>query len=103
VDDLVAALAALDLVVSGRFHGILLAFLLGKPVVGLSYQSKIDELMRSAGQEAYLLSTAGLDADTLIARVTALEADRAAISARLEGEAGRRRLELEQQFDALFN
>jgi polysaccharide pyruvyl transferase WcaK-like protein len=103
VDDLVATLAGLDLVVSGRFHGILLAFLLGKPVLGLSYQSKIDELMRSAGQEAYLLSTGGLEADVLIARVAALEAGRAEISVRLAREATCRRLELEQQFDALFN
>ena len=103
VDDLVATLASLDLVVSGRFHGILLAFLLGKPVVGLSYQSKIDELMRDAGQGAYLLSTADLHTDTILARVAALEADRAAVSARLDGEARRRRLVLDQQFDALFN
>jgi polysaccharide pyruvyl transferase WcaK-like protein len=103
VDDLVATLAPLDLVVSGRFHGILLAFLLGKPVVGLSYQSKIDELMRCAGQGAYVLSTTGLDTDTLIERVVALEGDRARISARLEDEARRCRLVLEKQFDALFN
>lgn len=103
VDDLVATLAGLDLVVSGRFHGILLAFLLGKPVVGLSYQSKIDELMRSAGQGAYVLSTSGLDAHTIVERVAAIEADRTQIAARLEREAARRRLELEQQFDTLFN
>jgi polysaccharide pyruvyl transferase WcaK-like protein len=103
VDDLVATLAPLDLVVSGRFHGILLAFLLGKPVVGLSYQSKIDELMRCAGQGAYVLSTTGLDTETLIDRVVALEGDRARISARLEDEARRCRLVLEKQFDALFN
>jgi polysaccharide pyruvyl transferase WcaK-like protein len=103
VDDLVATLAPLDLVVSGRFHGILLAFLLSKPVVGLSYQSKIDELMRCAGQGAYVLSTTGLDTETLIDRVVALEGDRARISARLEDEARRCRLVLEKQFDALFN
>jgi polysaccharide pyruvyl transferase WcaK-like protein len=102
VDDLVATISTLDLVVSGRFHGILLSFLLRKPVVGLSYQSKIDELMQRAGQDAYLLPAAGLDSRSLAERFEALESARARIAARLEEEAGRCRRALESQFDTLF-
>lgn len=102
VDDLVATISALDLVVSGRFHGILLSFLLRKPVVGLSYQSKIDELMRRAGQGAYVLPTAGLHTESLVNRFEELESERAGIEARLDAEARRCRLTLESQFNMLF-
>jgi polysaccharide pyruvyl transferase WcaK-like protein len=102
VDDLVATISTLDLVVSGRFHGILLSFLLRKPVVGLSYQSKIDELMQGAGQGAYRLPAAGLETGALVERFEALEAARAGIGARLTEEADNRRGALESQFDTLF-
>ena len=102
VDDLVATISTLDLVVSGRFHGILLAFLLAKPVVGLSYQSKIDELMRDAGQEAYVLSTERLNTPSLIACFEQLLSKRMGIAVRLEAQARRCRLAVELQFDTLF-
>ncbi|MGH7368464.1 MAG: polysaccharide pyruvyl transferase family protein [Candidatus Rokuibacteriota bacterium] len=102
VDDLVATISTVDLVVSGRFHGILLSFLLRKPVVGLSYQSKIDELMRRADQDAYLLSTADLNTRALVERFERLESERAGIEARLAEEARRCRRTLELQFDTLF-
>ncbi len=102
VDDLVATISSLDMVLSGRFHGILLSFLQGKPVLGLSYQSKIDELMQGTGQGAYLLQAADLQAHALAERFQALESGRAGIAVRLAEEAASRRRALESQFDLLF-
>ncbi len=102
LDDLVATISSLDMVVSGRFHGILLSFLQGKPVLGLSYQSKIDELMQETGQGAYLLQSADVDARSLAERFEALEAARTGIAVRLAEEAASRRRALESQFDLLF-
>lgn len=38
-----------DVVVSERFHAIVLAAILGRPVVGLAYDVKVDELVASLG------------------------------------------------------
>ncbi len=43
LSDLIATLRGLDLIVSGRFHGILLGLRLGKPVLALGHQCKIEE------------------------------------------------------------
>jgi polysaccharide pyruvyl transferase WcaK-like protein len=45
VDDLVGALVDCDVVVTSRFHNVLIALAMGRPVVALSYQHKIDALM----------------------------------------------------------
>lgn len=49
VSRLLEELAMSDIVVSSRFHGLLLAQALGKPVIGLSYQQKIDSLLGATG------------------------------------------------------
>jgi len=56
VDDLMNQLINTDIVVASRFHGVLLSLLLNKPVIALSYHSKITELMKDTGQESYCLS-----------------------------------------------
>ncbi len=56
VDDLMDQLSVTDVVVASKFHGVLLSLLLHKPVLALSYHSKIDELMKDTGQSEYCLS-----------------------------------------------
>lgn len=51
VDDLIASLAAMDIVVATRFHGVVLPLLLEKPVLGICYQSKTRELLEAVEQE----------------------------------------------------
>lgn len=54
-----------DFLVSGRFHCILLPYLLGKPVVGMAYHAKTVELMRSMGQADYCVDIERFDAREL--------------------------------------
>jgi len=49
VDDLLSQLAATDLVVASRFHNVLLALMLKKPVVAISFHQKVDSLMDGMG------------------------------------------------------
>ena len=46
VEDLLAQLAQVDIVVSPRFHNLVLGLMLNKPVISLSYDSKHDALLR---------------------------------------------------------
>lgn len=65
VDELVATLQGMDLVVATRFHGVLLPLLVERPVVGICYQSKTRELMDDMGQGKYALDLNGFAADEL--------------------------------------
>ncbi len=53
----------LDIVVSSRLHGVLLAIVAARPVLGLSHERKVRAVMNDAGVEAFCLDlpTASLD------------------------------------------
>ena len=44
VDELLSQLSSVDIVVASRFHNVLLALMLGKPVVAISYHEKFQGL-----------------------------------------------------------
>lgn len=50
VPDLLSAISEVDVVVASRFHGVLLPFVLHKPVVAISYHPKVDSLMQDMEQ-----------------------------------------------------
>ena len=50
-----------DVVLSSALHGCLVAVAMGRPVVAVSGDHKIDEMMRQAGLEQWLLGQDGLD------------------------------------------
>jgi polysaccharide pyruvyl transferase WcaK-like protein len=53
VDDLLKQLAATDVVVATRFHNVLLALLLNKPVIAISFHQKCASLMSQMGLSEY--------------------------------------------------
>jgi polysaccharide pyruvyl transferase CsaB len=73
--------AAVDLVIGLRYHALVFAAMSGTPLVGLSYDPKIDSFLRSIGQEPAgttdRLETAELTAAALRAleQATALKGD----------------------------
>lgn len=77
-EDLVALLAEADVVVATRFHGVVLAQLLGKPTIGIAYRRSTTDLLHDVGQGAYAIDMADLTLSGLLARLTALEADQGA-------------------------
>lgn len=58
----------LDLVVGMRLHALIKGAVAGVPVVGLSYDPKVDRFLEQIGQQA-LLSVDNLSADTLVEMV----------------------------------
>ncbi len=73
VEDLVAQLADTDVVVATRFHNVLLALMLDKPVVALSYHEKIASLMSGVGLGEYCHDVDRLDVPRLVEQFTKLE------------------------------
>lgn len=66
VTDLINQIASTDLVVSSRFHNFLLAIMLNKPVVSISYDAKNDALMAGVGLKNYCQSIDSMNVDELI-------------------------------------
>ncbi len=66
VTDLLSKISTVDIVIASRFHGILLPFVLYKPVIALSYHPKDVSLMKDMGQEKYCLNIEKFDVHSLI-------------------------------------
>ena len=73
VADLLAQLALTDVVVSPRFHNLILALMLNKPVISISYDPKSDALLEGVGLKRYCQPIDSLRVDTLIDQFTELE------------------------------
>ena len=73
VDDLLKQLATVDLVVATRYHNVVLALLLNKPVIAISFHHKCSSLMRQMGLPEYCQDINDLQADRLIEQFCNLE------------------------------
>jgi len=51
VRDLMWAIGAMDLMLGVRLHGLILASMMGVPVVGISYDPKVDAFLESLGEK----------------------------------------------------
>jgi polysaccharide pyruvyl transferase WcaK-like protein len=102
LDDLMMQLSMMDVVVASRFHCVLLSQLVNKPVLALSFNSKIDLLMADTGQAEYCLQIDRFDVDTLKNRFLTLEANRDIIKQQLAKRTQEYRESLEEQYERLF-
>jgi polysaccharide pyruvyl transferase WcaK-like protein len=101
--DVLLELAASDIVVASRFHNVLLALLLNKPVVSLSYHQKVDALMAGFGLSGYCQDIEAFDVDRLIAQLTALEKDARILKPQIRHTADAYRRALDDQYHRILN
>jgi polysaccharide pyruvyl transferase WcaK-like protein len=102
VDDVASEIRRCDVIVATRFHAIVIAMLLGKPVLGLCNEAKMSDLMTEMGQAAYSLSLDAFDVPGTIARFVELEANRERVAAELTDHVGRARRTLDGLLDPVF-
>lgn len=103
VEQLLTQLATTDAVVSPRFHNIILALMLNKPVISLSYHEKFVSLMAELGLEEYCQHTDDLDTDRLIELFAKLMTDADTIKNHIKQKVEEYRLALERQYMYIFN
>jgi polysaccharide pyruvyl transferase WcaK-like protein len=101
LSDLLAELDRVDLVVASRLHGVVLAHLLGKPVVAVSFDRKVATHMASMGQQPYCLDIHEVGSDALQETFGRLEHTATAERARLEGTVAECRRAVEAQYDTV--
>jgi polysaccharide pyruvyl transferase WcaK-like protein len=102
VEDLLRQLAAVDIIVSPRFHNLLLGMMLNIPVVSISYDPKNDSLLEGVGLGKYRQALADLDVQKLIEQFTDLEAKSQSVKPMISDKASEYRSLLEKQYDLIF-
>jgi polysaccharide pyruvyl transferase WcaK-like protein len=101
-DDLLAAIDTTDLIVASRFHGVVISYLMRKPVLGLAYQPKTEQIMVAMGQGMYALKIEAITVDSLVACFLQLESDLAEASLEIDRRQKECRQRLDVQYDWLF-
>jgi polysaccharide pyruvyl transferase WcaK-like protein len=102
-DGLLAQAAETDLVIASRYHNIIGALLLGRPVISIGYSRKFDDLMRQMGLAAYCQNIEQLDVPKLIGQFKSLLADQSRLVAGIQEKCLEYRSRVEQGFDALWS
>lgn len=102
VEQLLSALQGVGSVVASRLHLVLLAAGLGKPVLPLSYDTKVDALCEELGLLAYRLGIDSARATELGRTLEELEGRREAVCAQLRERVEVFRERLERQYDEVL-
>jgi polysaccharide pyruvyl transferase WcaK-like protein len=102
VNELLAQLSSVDVVVSSRFHNLLLALMLAKPVVAISYHEKFQPLLTGVGLAAYCHDIEHIDVDVLIGDVLRLREDTSAIQPKIRRETESYRRALDEQYERIL-
>jgi polysaccharide pyruvyl transferase WcaK-like protein len=102
VEDLLAQLAETDAIVGTRFHNVLLALVLNKPVICISFHQKCTSLMEDMGLREYCQDIKELDADKLIEQFCQLEKNADSLRLKIGQKAEEFRKALDDQYNLIF-
>jgi polysaccharide pyruvyl transferase WcaK-like protein len=102
VQELLFQIAATDVVVATRFHNVLFALLLSKPVVSISFHQKCTSLMTQMGLSEYCQDIHQLEIGKLIAQFCSLEQNATVVRASIERKAEECRRALDDQYRVIF-
>ena len=101
-DQLLGQLAATDIVVATRFHNVLFALLLEKPVISISFHQKCSSLMSEMRLSEYCLNIGEFRADRLIETFSDLEKNADRLRPLIKERAEEFRTALDEQYNVIF-
>jgi len=102
VAELLSQLASTDVVVSSRFHNLLLALMLTKPVLAISYHEKFEPLMSGAGLTEFCQDIEHIDIDHLLAQLTRLQENAEYLRPQIAEKTEANRRALDEQYNLIF-
>ena len=100
--DLTSAILSSDYIVTSRYHGVILAHLLNRPILALSPHHKVATLMNDLGLSEYCVDIRTFNLDFLANVFTRLVEHQDAIKAGMFDTARNYEKNLQNQFDRLF-
>ena len=101
-DDLMSAISMTDVVVATRFHGVVLSYILNKPVLGIAYAEKTNDLMEQMGQGEFAQDILQFELKLLQEQFIIIESQKTAIKAKLAQRISTHRQALDVQYDQVF-
>jgi polysaccharide pyruvyl transferase WcaK-like protein len=102
VRDLLATMSGMDYVVTCRFHGVVFAHLLNKPVLAIAHHPKVIELMTDLELSSYCVDIRDFDVSLLADKFASMVINAEEIKSRMAASLTRNRQQLRSQFDELF-
>jgi polysaccharide pyruvyl transferase WcaK-like protein len=99
---LLSTMCLMDYVVTCRFHGVVFAHLLNKPVLAISHHPKVATLMNDIGLADYCVDMDRFDSDLLLRRFSLLVRNAESIKGVMAETLDGYRRKLASQFDDLF-
>ena len=102
VEDLIRQIAQTDLVVSPRFHNLLLGLMMNIPAISISYDPKNDCLLEGIGLGEFRQSLPDLDVQKLIAQFTQAVARADSLRPQIAKKSQEYRDALELQYQRIF-
>jgi polysaccharide pyruvyl transferase WcaK-like protein len=102
VAELVRQLGETDLVISSRYHNLVLAIMLNKPVIALSDHQKLDSLMEGLDLAEYCRHLGTLDLESLIRLFSKLQDNSKTVKAHIRDRSENYRMALDKQYAAAF-
>jgi polysaccharide pyruvyl transferase WcaK-like protein len=102
VHDLLATMSRMDYVVTCRFHGVVFAHLLNKPVLAIAHQPKVMVLMTDLELSNYCVDIRDFDPKLLAERFALMVINAEEIKSSMAASLTRNRQRLRSQFDELF-
>ena len=103
VEQLLPQIAATDIVVATRFHNILLALVLNKPVIAISFHHKCASLMSDMGLEEYCHDINRMNAGRLIEQFQGVERNAEKLKPVIRQKVEESRKALDEQYKVIFN
>jgi polysaccharide pyruvyl transferase WcaK-like protein len=101
-EELLSELATTDALVATRFHNVVLALLLTKPAIAISFHHKCASLMDEMGMARYCHDINHLNADQLIQCFCELEKNAEVVKTALKEKTAKLRKTLDEQYDIVF-
>lgn len=102
LEELLPQLAKSDIVVSPRFHNIILALMLNIPVISISYNEKFESLMKEFGLPDYCQPIEHLDVDRLIVKLGEIEKKAGKLIPKIQQKTNEYRRDLDEQYSIIF-
>lgn len=102
LEEFLSETSSVDYVVTCRFHGVVFAHLLGKPLLAISYHPKVITLMNDIGISEYYVDIDSFDSDFLLNKFSLLTRNTGQVKTRMAETLMQYRKMLAEQFDDLF-
>ncbi len=102
INEMLSQMSSMDYVVTCRFHGVIFAHMLNKPVLALSHHPKVTKLMSEMGLSKYCLDIHTCDFNVLADTFQTMVSNCDEIKRHMAEKFACNKRQLTSQFDALF-